>query len=312
MGVRGMLRPFSSVRRSMAVVPAIALVMLICATAAQADFTAIAGGQFSGVVDNPGCTTTPDSNPTIDWGDGPAGNPDVTPGTYTAGSPDSVSGSHTYAAKGTFTVTITIPHCAGADQQTDFQTATGLPPVTFPQCPPVDQNSGCQFLITVTNGGNTVQTDPNQGPYEGAEDALIGVVNNSSSPISHMPLSVASSDLFGFDQDGICNPGAAPLPSGCAPLPGTAACGPQGGTCSFPKPAGQPAGYVEPGNVPGGTQNGYEGPTTWFSNVSTDTSSGTVNFSPALQPGQSTYFSLEEPPTTNSLNAGSTPTGINS
>ena len=34
---------------------------------------------------------------------------------------------------------------------------------------------------------------------------------------------------------------------------------------------------------PGGTQNGYEGPTTWFSNVSSDTSSGTVNFSPALQ-----------------------------
>ena len=187
-----MVRPFSLLRRSTVVGAAIALVMLIGAAAAQADFTAIAGQQFSGVVDSPGCTTAPSGNPTIDWGDGPAGSPDVTPGKYSAGSPDAVSGSHTYAAKGTFSVTITIPDCAGAGAgpQTDFQTATVLPPVTFPQCPPVDQNSGCQFLITVTNNGNTVATDPNQGPYEGAEDALIGVVNNSSAPISHMPLSV--------------------------------------------------------------------------------------------------------------------------
>jgi hypothetical protein len=295
------------VRRSTAVVVAIALVMLVGATAAQADFTAVAGGQFSGVVDSPGCSPAPSTpNPMIDWGDGTA----ATPGTYTPASgsaADSVSGTHTYATKGTFSVTITVQQCLGGDQATDFQTATVLPPVLFSQCPPVDQNSGCQFLITVTNNGNTVQQDPNQGPYEGAEDALIGVVNNSSSAISHMPLKVAGSDLFGFDQDGICNPGAAPLPAGCAPVPGTAACGPQGGSCSFPKPPGQPAGYVEPGNVPGGTQNGYEGPTTWFSNVSTDQSSGTVNFSPALQPGQSTYFSLEEPPT-NTIGVGSSPT----
>jgi hypothetical protein len=295
-------------RRSTVVGAAIAFVMLFGAAAAQADFTAIAGGQFSGVVDSPGCSPAPSSpSPMIDWGD----QTPATPGTYTpanGATPDSVSGSHTYAAKGTFTVTITVQQCAGGDQTTDFQTATVLPPVLFSQCPAVFENSGCQYLITVTNAGNTVQQDPNQGPYEGAEDALIGVVNSSSAPISHMPLSVPGSDLFGFDQDGICNPGTAPLPPGCVPVPGTAACGPQGGSCSFPKPPGEPAGYVEPGNVPGGTQNGYEGPTTWFSNVSADESSGTVNFSPALQPGQSTYFSLEEPPT-NTIGVGSTPTG---
>ena len=64
--------------------------------------------------------------------------------------------------------------------------------------------------------------------------------------------------------------------------------------------------------MPGGTQNGYEGPTTWFSNVKLDTSgqpsAGQVNFSPALLPGQSTYFSLEEPPT-NTIGVGSTPSG---
>ena len=86
-----------------------------------------------------------------------------------------------------------------------------------------------------------------------------------------------------------------------------------GGTsviCSFPKPPGQPAGYTEPGAPTGNTQNGYEGPTTWYSNVSaTDTSKGVVNFSPALQPGQSTYFSLEEPPTSTTIGVGSSPTG---
>jgi hypothetical protein len=35
-----------------------------------------------------------------------------------------------------------------------------------------------------------------------------------------------------------------------------------------------------------------------------------VNFAPALQPGQSTYFSLEEPPVNTSLNVGATPTGL--
>jgi hypothetical protein len=309
-----MVRPFSLVRRSTVVGAVIALAMLIGAAAAQANFTATAGGVFSGVVDSPGCSPAPTTpNPMIDWGDGPAGSPDVTPGTYTpanGATPDSVSGSHTYAAKGTYSVTITVQQCSGGGQTTDFQTATVLPPVTFTQCPAVGVNSGCQFLITVTNNGNQVQGDPNQGPYENSDDSLIGVVNQSSSAISHMPLHVPASDLFGFEGDGICNPGVGPAAPGCAD-PGGGTCG-SGGTsviCSFPRPAGQPANYTEPGAPTGNTQNGYEGPTTWFSNVSIDTSSGTVNFSPALQPGQSTYFSLEEPPTSTTIGVGSSPTG---
>ena len=169
---------------------------------------------------------------------------------------------------------------------------------------------GCQFLITVSNSGNTVQSDPNQGPYENADDSLIGVVNNSSKPISHMPLSVPGSDLFNFEGDGICNPGVGPAAPGCVdPNGGTCGAGGTSFICSFPKPPGQPAGYTEPGAPSGNTQNGYEGPTTWYSNVSlTDTSKGVVNFSPALQPGQSTYFSLEEPPTSTTIGVGSSPT----
>jgi hypothetical protein len=292
-------------RRSTAIVATVALVMLIGAAAAQADFTAIAGQQFSGVVDSPGCNTPPTGASTIDWGDQSA----PTQGTYNAGSPDSVSGSHTYAAKGTFSVTITVPGCLDGTPATHFQTATVLPPVMFPQCPPVGVNSGCQFLITVTSNGNVVQGDPNQGPYENSDDSLIGVVNNSSSSISHMPLSVPGSDLFGFEGDGICNPGGPAAPGCIDPTGGTCGSGGTSVICSFPRPAGQPANYTEPGAPTGNTQNGYEGPTTWFSNVSSDTSRGQVNFSPALQPGQSTYFSLEEPPTSTTIGVGSSPTG---
>ena len=174
----------------------------------------------------------------------------------------------------------------------------------FTQCPPVDESSGCQFLISVTNSGETVVPDPNQGPYEGVEDSLIGVVNNSSTPIYELPLSVPSSDLFGFDGDGICDPGGAPLLTGCVPTsqsPAGQVCdGGQDEGCAFPPPTSTnpaPAGYVP---------SGYEGPTSWFSSISPDLSSGVVNFSPPLQPGQSTYFSLEEPPTGSTIGVGGT------
>jgi len=57
----------------------------------------------------------------------------------------------------------------------------------------------------------------------------------------------------------------------------------------------------------GDRQNGYEGATSWFSGISTDTSSGTVNFSPAIPPGGSAYFSLEAPPSAAAIMVG-TPT----
>jgi hypothetical protein len=183
----------------------------------------------------------------------------------------------------------------------------------FSQCPPVAADSGCQFLITLTNGAPSVQQDPAQPPYESSDDSLIGVQNNSSKAISALPMSAPG--LFGFEADGICNPiiggvtgSAAP---GCVPTPGAApgtVCGAQGGSCAYPKPPGQPAGYVEPGAPSGTTQNGYEGPTTWFSNVLPAGSSGTVNFSPTLAPGASTFFGLEAPPSLAQLMVG-TPVG---
>src|SRR5205085_5395973 len=136
-------------------------------------------------------------------------------------------------------------------------------------------------LIVVTKSSTTAQFDPTQGPYESAEDSLIGVVNNSSQPVSALPISTPNSSLFGFESDGICNPGSPPVPRGCVPAAGAPAgtvCGAAGDNCSFPAPRGEPPGYVEPGAVSPNRQNGYEGPTSWFSNVNANMSSGQVNF----------------------------------
>jgi hypothetical protein len=183
----------------------------------------------------------------------------------------------------------------------------------FPQCPPVYADTSCQFLITITDAGPSVVQDPTQGPYEKSDDSLLGVQNSSSRSVSALPLAAPGTSLFGFELDGICNPGAAPVPSGCVPVPGSPAgttCGTQNVACSFPPPPGEPPNTNEAGATSalpwpnGDRQNGYEGPTSWFSGISTDTSSGTVNFSPAIPPGGSAYFSLEAPPSAAAIQVG--------
>jgi len=132
----------------------------------------------------------------------------------------------------------------------------------FTQCPPIGNDDGCQVLITVNpDGSGTVTEDSTQGPYEGAEDALVGLQNNANGTVSAIDLS-STLDIFGFDEDGICDIGT---------------------SYTHPAPAGCPFGPT-----------GYEGPGTSFSNISADTTSGTVNFSPPVGPGGSAYFSLEE------------------
>jgi hypothetical protein len=183
----------------------------------------------------------------------------------------------------------------------------------FAQCPPVGLSAGCQSLIVVNDRGVQLQTDPAQGAYDGNKDSLVGVQNNSSRAVASVWL--AAPKLFDFDGDGLCNSGQGAAPSGCQPSPGTGvACNPsvvRTNHCSFPPPPGEPPNYVEPGatnyaevegdpNVTphnrwpnGDLQSGYEGPRTWFSEVSDDVRSGRVNFSPPLAPGEATYFALE-------------------
>ncbi len=182
----------------------------------------------------------------------------------------------------------------------------------FTQCPPVDKDTGCQFLITVTDAGSSIAEDGTQPPYEGEDDALIGVQNGSSRPIGALPLEAPG--LFAFEQDGMCDPGSPPVPSGCVPVPGTPAgttCNGGGGyNCSFAPPPGEPSNVIEPQNTSGPAwpngdhQNGYEGPTSWFTVPPEQLAAGTVNFSPAVAPGASSYFSLESPPSASALKVG--------
>jgi hypothetical protein len=185
----------------------------------------------------------------------------------------------------------------------------------FTQCPAVDLNGGCQFLVNVTDAETTIETDTTLGPYEGADDALIGVVNNSSKPISSIPLS-AENQLFGFEGDGICTITEKPAPgcvvlaqneSGEPNLNAGETCPPATFGCGFPPPAGEPAGVTFPEGIGivgrganGDPVTGYEGPTSWFTGIgnvgANINAKGVVNFSPAIAPGGTSYFSLESPP----------------
>ena len=122
------------------------------------------------------------------------------------------------------------------------------------QCPAVGQDTTCRIIITVTNSGATINLT-GQGPYDGVEDTLIGVVNKSRLPVSSLGLK-SSLTIFGFDGDGIDTFGIA-------------------------------------GNARDNT--GYGGPNAFFTNISADQTSGTVNFiTPIAANGGTAFFSLEE------------------
>ena len=151
----------------------------------------------------------------------------------------------------------------------------------FPQCPAVGDNDGCAILIVINANGSVsilAAAAPNNVPYDGADDTLIGLQNNSASSISSIDLSSATVPIFGFDGDGICDPNS--WPNG-------------GGTFGAPAACPSTAGFGP---------TGYEGPGTSFSNISGDEMSGRVNFSPAVggvasacgAPVASAYFALEE------------------
>jgi hypothetical protein len=185
----------------------------------------------------------------------------------------------------------------------------------YPECPAIDLNTGCQFLVTVTDTETTVESDSTQGPYEGADDALIGIVNHSSKPISSIPFS-AEIELFGFEFDGIC--AVTGSPAGCVqtPLDTSGTANPEAnkpcvnggaGNCAFKAPEAEPGGLKYPAGVTavgetatGSDVSGYEGPTSWFTGIgafrSFPTGTGVVHFGPAIAPGGSSYFSLESPP----------------
>ena len=145
-------------------------------------------------------------------------------------------------------------------------------PISFPECPAVgNDNTGCEFLITVTSPSTFTVTasSPDLGPYDGSDDTLVGVLNNSGSTITSISIS-SSVDIFNFDGDGACSGSFGVIP-GCA-----------GAT--------DPSGYAPAGVT--------------FSGVNASFTAGTVNFTSGLAPGGSTWFSLEEALSVTQINPG--------
>jgi large repetitive protein len=127
-------------------------------------------------------------------------------------------------------------------------------------------NEGCTILITLNADGSIVTTFPNPAPsYDnGADDNLIGVVNNTSKTIAALQLTSATVPIFGLEDDGVCGlPGWTFSPLGPNP------------NCAI---ATDPHGYG-----PAGINF------TIFNN-----NSGIVNFgNGGIAPGSNAFFSLE-------------------
>ncbi|HEY6474294.1 MAG TPA: hypothetical protein VIY26_15480, partial [Acidimicrobiales bacterium] len=159
----------------------------------------------------------------------------------------------------------------------------------FNECPAIgDSTAGCAFLIILQNSGATVVKNTAMtcgpaknlacdGPFDGNDDTLVGILNETSVPIPTVGLS-SNTDIFAFDGDGICSNSS-----------GSPTYGNWVGQSGCPYPNG--------GAPPGYTSVGYEGPGTYFSNYTPTTDNfetGNVNFTGGgLAAGSDTFFSLE-------------------
>ncbi len=67
-------------------------------------------------------------------------------------------------------------------------------------CPPTGDANDCNLLITINGDGSVTLTNPDPNAYDGLEDQLVGVQNNTSQSIGTITLT--GSGIFGFDRDG--------------------------------------------------------------------------------------------------------------
>lgn len=134
----------------------------------------------------------------------------------------------------------------------------------------------CNIIITFGPNGSisTSTTGDAADPYDGQEDQLVGVVNNSGNTITQIFLKNPGTPIFGFDGDGICF--FQPFTIDVGPI----------GSCNL-------------GFFPGGSQGGYEGGASSFTGISAGMDSGFVNFAGIAANGGTSYFSLEEPASLN-------------
>ena len=128
--------------------------------------------------------------------------------------------------------------------------------------------AGCNETITLNPGGTGTVVVNNSTPYDGSDDQLVGVINNTGGPVSSITLSGAG--IGGFDGDGGWAPGGACVTTG-----------PNTFGCFTPSIAADPGGYSGPNNT--------------FSPFSVNTVVDT--FAGGLADGATTFFTLEAPPT---------------
>lgn len=148
------------------------------------------------------------------------------------------------------------------------------PSPPFAQCPAVSQSASCRILIVIEPDGSlSFLFDSTQRPFDGGDDTLVGVQNDSAVPVPSISIGSATLPIFGFEGDGICH--YAFVGDGYCTAP--------------PLPA-----------------TGYEGPTTAFSDISANKKRGTVDFTDpgGLAAGAATFFSLEDAITGTTLTAG--------
>jgi hypothetical protein len=131
----------------------------------------------------------------------------------------------------------------------------------FPLPQQIGEDTGANYVITLLPGNkSTIVQDSSVAPYyDGSDDVIVGIINNSGGTVSNIALS--GSDIFGFEGDGLNNT-----------------------TVGNDYTGGNPA-----------DTSGYAGPDNTY--TVKDVNDGTVNFTPnPLKNGDSTFFGLEAPP----------------
>jgi hypothetical protein len=162
--------------------------------------------------------------------------------------------------------------------------ATNVLTAPFNECPAIGQDSGCAYLIILNSAGPAqIVANPSVGPFDGHNDSLVGIVNNSGATVNSVALA-SNKDIFAFDGDGICATNS--HGNLLYAWSGTGETTQGSSNCPFLPAVAKTAGY---------DGFDYAGPNTSFSNFSNsdDYHSGNVNFPAGLANGMSTYFSLE-------------------
>lgn len=131
------------------------------------------------------------------------------------------------------------------------------PDILRAQCPAAGQDTGCDTVITITDAGTAIsytgQPGYSYGQAGASPESLVGVINNSSLPVSQIGLS-SNLPIFAFYGGGVDNFGV-------------------------------------PGNSQDNT--GYGGPNAYYSGIDPTQSNGFVNFiNPISAGGGTSFFSL--------------------